>query len=186
MPDTRHPPSVTRIGFIGLGTMGGPMALNLLKAGHEVAVYNRSAAKCAPLARAGAVVAERDISGAEVSVAGVIAAVALFVAAVAGSVASTTTGCSGCAAGVSVVIAGCGVVSAGVAEVGFVATVSEGVFVVMSAGCVSRCSGGVDTKAGFCGCVVGAVATVGVRVGALVPSNVTRDKSMKAYASSGA
>ena len=31
-----------RIGFAGLGVMGGPMARHLLKAGHEVAGYNRS------------------------------------------------------------------------------------------------------------------------------------------------
>jgi len=34
-----------RIAFIGLGTMGGPMAAHLLKAGHEVVVYNRTQAK---------------------------------------------------------------------------------------------------------------------------------------------
>ena len=30
------------IGFIGLGAMGYPMAANLLQAGHDVRVYNRS------------------------------------------------------------------------------------------------------------------------------------------------
>ena len=34
-----------KVGFIGLGIMGGPMARNLLAAGHEVTVYNRTAAK---------------------------------------------------------------------------------------------------------------------------------------------
>ncbi len=29
-----------RIGFIGLGNMGGPMAANLVKAGHQVAGYD--------------------------------------------------------------------------------------------------------------------------------------------------
>ena len=43
-----------RIGFIGLGIMGTPMALNLLKAGLTVTVYNRTAAKCGPLVDAGA------------------------------------------------------------------------------------------------------------------------------------
>ena len=51
-----------KIGFIGLGRMGGCMAANLLKAGHEVVVYNRSAAKAQELvaqgARAAASVAE--------------------------------------------------------------------------------------------------------------------------------
>jgi 3-hydroxyisobutyrate dehydrogenase len=47
-------------GFIGLGTMGEPMALNLAKAGTPLMVWNRSASKCERLADAGAAVA-RDI-----------------------------------------------------------------------------------------------------------------------------
>ena len=35
-------PGTTKIGFIGLGIMGAPMALNLLKAGFSLKVYNRS------------------------------------------------------------------------------------------------------------------------------------------------
>lgn len=35
-------PGKTRIGFIGLGIMGAPMVLNLLKAGYQVKAYNRS------------------------------------------------------------------------------------------------------------------------------------------------
>ena len=46
------------IGFIGLGKMGHPMALNLIKAGHEVMVYNRSRAKTQAHADAGGRVAE--------------------------------------------------------------------------------------------------------------------------------
>src|SRR5262245_56094373 len=42
------------VGFIGLGLMGGPMAANLLKAGFEVTVYNRTAAKTGALVGAGA------------------------------------------------------------------------------------------------------------------------------------
>jgi 3-hydroxyisobutyrate dehydrogenase-like beta-hydroxyacid dehydrogenase len=34
-----------RVAFIGLGTMGGPMAAHLRRAGHEVTVYNRTTAK---------------------------------------------------------------------------------------------------------------------------------------------
>ncbi len=34
-----------RVGFAGLGIMGGPMAANLVKAGHEVTVWNRSKGK---------------------------------------------------------------------------------------------------------------------------------------------
>src|SRR5687768_1735847 len=43
-----------RIGFIGLGTMGAPMARNLLQAGFEVAVHNRTREREEPLAAAGA------------------------------------------------------------------------------------------------------------------------------------
>lgn len=42
------------IGFIGLGTMGRPMALNLLKAGYAVRVFNRTASKMEALIAAGA------------------------------------------------------------------------------------------------------------------------------------
>lgn len=43
-----------KIGFIGLGTMGAPMAANLLKQSFEVIVYNRTAFKCEPLVALGA------------------------------------------------------------------------------------------------------------------------------------
>lgn len=43
-----------KIGFIGLGLMGRPMALNLLKAGHQVTVWARRAESMAPLLEAGA------------------------------------------------------------------------------------------------------------------------------------
>jgi 3-hydroxyisobutyrate dehydrogenase-like beta-hydroxyacid dehydrogenase len=43
-----------RIGFIGLGNMGAAMAANLLKAGHDLAVWNRSADKADPLVEQGA------------------------------------------------------------------------------------------------------------------------------------
>ncbi|MBO6826585.1 MAG: NAD(P)-binding domain-containing protein, partial [Sneathiella sp.] len=33
---------MAKIGFIGVGNMGGPMALNLLKAGHNVKVFDLS------------------------------------------------------------------------------------------------------------------------------------------------
>jgi len=44
----------TPLGFIGLGVMGAAMARNLLKAGFEVTVYNRSKAKMEALVREGA------------------------------------------------------------------------------------------------------------------------------------
>ncbi|WP_285274702.1 3-hydroxyisobutyrate dehydrogenase [Halopseudomonas bauzanensis] len=43
-----------KIGFLGLGNMGGPMAHNLLKAGHELTVFDLSAAAVANLVEAGA------------------------------------------------------------------------------------------------------------------------------------
>ena len=43
-----------QIGFIGLGNMGAAMAANLVKAGHDVTVYNRSRAKVDPLVAEGA------------------------------------------------------------------------------------------------------------------------------------
>lgn len=43
-----------RLGFIGLGTMGRPMAANLLRAGHTLAVWARRAEALQPLAAAGA------------------------------------------------------------------------------------------------------------------------------------
>jgi 3-hydroxyisobutyrate dehydrogenase-like beta-hydroxyacid dehydrogenase len=36
---------MTRIAFLGMGVMGAPMARHLAKAGHQVVVYNRNAAK---------------------------------------------------------------------------------------------------------------------------------------------
>ncbi len=43
-----------KIGFIGLGTMGVGMSLNLLKAGHEVSVHNRTREKEESVAKEGA------------------------------------------------------------------------------------------------------------------------------------
>jgi 3-hydroxyisobutyrate dehydrogenase-like beta-hydroxyacid dehydrogenase len=48
-----------KLGFIGLGRMGAGMAANLLKAGHEVTVYNRSSGKAQALTALGARVATR-------------------------------------------------------------------------------------------------------------------------------
>ncbi len=46
-----------RIGFIGLGQMGAGMAASLLRAGHQVTVYNRTPEKAAPLVDEGAIAA---------------------------------------------------------------------------------------------------------------------------------
>ncbi|WP_045835920.1 NAD(P)-dependent oxidoreductase [Hyphomicrobium sp. 99] len=47
-----------QVGFIGLGQMGSAIAGNLLKAGHDVTVYNRTRAKAEALASKGAKIAE--------------------------------------------------------------------------------------------------------------------------------
>ena len=43
-----------KLGYLGLGMMGFPMARRLLSAGHKVAVWNRSAGKAGALIEAGA------------------------------------------------------------------------------------------------------------------------------------
>ena len=45
---------MARIGFAGLGLMGARMALNILRKGHELTVWNRTPEKCAPLVAEGA------------------------------------------------------------------------------------------------------------------------------------
>ncbi|MFD8192853.1 NAD(P)-dependent oxidoreductase [Streptomyces wuyuanensis] len=47
------------VGFAGLGIMGQPMALNLVRSGQDLVVWNRGAARCEPLRAAGAGVAAR-------------------------------------------------------------------------------------------------------------------------------
>ena len=54
---------MTNIAFIGLGIMGSPMAVHLAKAGHQVAGYNRTPDKTAPLVAEGGRAAE-SIAGA--------------------------------------------------------------------------------------------------------------------------
>ncbi len=50
--------AITRVGFVGLGIMGAPMAANLLRAGFIVTVWNRSPSRTQPLIEAGAVGAD--------------------------------------------------------------------------------------------------------------------------------
>ena len=45
---------MTKYGFLGLGIMGNAMAANLVKAGFDVTVWNRTAEKCTPLVDLGA------------------------------------------------------------------------------------------------------------------------------------
>ena len=47
-----------KVGFIGLGTMGSAIAMNILRAGHELTVWNRSKPATHPLDEAGATVAD--------------------------------------------------------------------------------------------------------------------------------
>src|SRR2546421_3292310 len=49
---------IKKIAYLGLGTMGSGMASNLLKAGYQLTVWNRSIEKCKPFARKGARVAD--------------------------------------------------------------------------------------------------------------------------------
>ena len=53
------------VGFIGLGIMGTPMSLNLVRAGYPLTVYNRTRSKCRPLEEAGAKVASAPAEVAE-------------------------------------------------------------------------------------------------------------------------
>ncbi len=58
----------TRIAFLGTGLMGAPMAGNLLRAGFELTVWNRTTAKTARLAELGAHVGDSPagaVQGAE-------------------------------------------------------------------------------------------------------------------------
>ena len=49
---------IKAISYLGLGTMGNGMASNLLKAGYQLTVWNRSVEKCEPFARKGACIAD--------------------------------------------------------------------------------------------------------------------------------
>jgi 3-hydroxyisobutyrate dehydrogenase-like beta-hydroxyacid dehydrogenase len=45
---------MAKLGFLGLGIMGGPMARNLIRAGHDVALWSHSTGKAEQLAKEGA------------------------------------------------------------------------------------------------------------------------------------
>ena len=57
-----------RIGWIGMGRMGYPMAERLLKAGYDVSIWNRTRSKAEPLAKIGGKVVDKlsDLSGMDV------------------------------------------------------------------------------------------------------------------------
>jgi 3-hydroxyisobutyrate dehydrogenase-like beta-hydroxyacid dehydrogenase len=56
-----------KIGYIGLGLMGGAMAMNILKAGYPLTVWNRTKAKSAQLIAAGATLTASPAKVAEAS-----------------------------------------------------------------------------------------------------------------------
>src|ERR1043166_6019785 len=57
-----------RIGWIGMGRMGYPMAERLLKKGHDVSIWNRTKSKAEPLAKGGAKVVAKpsELAGCDV------------------------------------------------------------------------------------------------------------------------
>src|SRR5215472_16722878 len=50
MPRPTYNPDMAKLGFLGLGIMGYPMARNLLRAGHQVALWSHHAPKAQELA----------------------------------------------------------------------------------------------------------------------------------------
>src|SRR5437773_10373235 len=61
--NSRRPPlepsaGTKKIGLIGLGLMGRPMGMNLIKAGHSLTVWNRTASRADELVAAGAKLAK--------------------------------------------------------------------------------------------------------------------------------
>ncbi|HMK68796.1 MAG TPA: NAD(P)-binding domain-containing protein, partial [Stellaceae bacterium] len=54
------------LGFIGVGRMGGPMALRLIEAGHRLTIFDTSAAALAPFVARGAEIAKstREVAAA--------------------------------------------------------------------------------------------------------------------------
>jgi 3-hydroxyisobutyrate dehydrogenase len=63
MAETAH-----KIGWIGMGRMGYPMAERLLKAGHRLAIWNRTRSKAEPLAALGAKVVDKPVDLADVDI----------------------------------------------------------------------------------------------------------------------
>ena len=57
-----------KIGWIGMGRMGYPMAERLLKAGHQLSIWNRTRAKAEPLAKLGAHVMDNLLELKEVDI----------------------------------------------------------------------------------------------------------------------
>ena len=60
--------STQRIGWIGMGRMGYPMAERLLKAGYDVSIWNRTRSKAEPLAKLGGKIVDKPSDLAETDV----------------------------------------------------------------------------------------------------------------------
>ena len=62
------PDKAQKIGWIGMGRMGFPMAERLLKAGYDVSIWNRTRAKAEPLAKSGGRIVDKpsDLAGVDV------------------------------------------------------------------------------------------------------------------------
>ena len=60
--------NVQKIGWIGMGRMGYPMAERLLDAGHDVSIWNRTKSKAEPLAKKGGKIVDKlsDLAGVDV------------------------------------------------------------------------------------------------------------------------
>src|SRR6188508_1973109 len=57
-----------RVGWVGMGRMGYPMAERLLDAGYDVSIWNRTKSKAEPLARKGGKIVDKltDLAGVDV------------------------------------------------------------------------------------------------------------------------
>ena len=53
-----------KVGFVGLGNMGSAIARNLIRAGHELAIYNRTRSRAEACASFGARIAETPAAAA--------------------------------------------------------------------------------------------------------------------------
>ena len=62
------PDKAQKIGWIGMGRMGFPMAERLLKAGYDVSIWNRTRAKAEPLAKSGGRIVDKpsELAGVDV------------------------------------------------------------------------------------------------------------------------
>src|ERR1700680_247324 len=68
-PEEKYmPDKAQKIGWIGPGRMGFPMAERLLKAGYDVSIWNRTRAKAEPLTKSGGKIVDRpsDLAGVDV------------------------------------------------------------------------------------------------------------------------